>query len=547
MAKENMINEGDSSSTLKPSMTRISSLLQYLNSGLYGKEEAIRLSLLSAIAGESIFFMGPPGTAKSMISRRIATAFSDIDENNYFEYLMNEFSTPDEICGPVSLKNLQEDKYIRLTQGYLPTAKIAFLDEIWKSGPAILNTLLTIINEKKFHNGENVEEVPLISLAAASNELPEKNRGLEALWDRFVIRVFVNPVENEDDFFKVVDSSSDQEQLDEKSILLKTCEVKNWQKQIDNIELSEQAKNVISAIRKELVIKNQDDAHKDDEQYYVSDRRWKKIVHILKTSAFLNNRQAVDLMDCSLIEYSIWNTDKQHKEVATILAPILKQNDITYETEIEDIEEQINKFAEYVEATFFVMQKESPKKYKMADCNLAYKIVNPQRIQSYKNTVITPEFICPTYKHPNYIQTGAYYDVNRNKIGGCDYYIADDSFKIDGNIVTWKDGYRKEKHSFEIEIGVREKNEKIFSKADIYESIKLKTDNEYYKKILGVIDSEIEKVKKIKSDNDKSYRENLFANREKYIDGLNLKLDEVIKALEDKKVDLDKVRERYAE
>ena len=118
---------------------RIKDLLSYLKRDLYGKDEAVRLALLSAVAGESIFFLGLPGTAKSMISRRIAAAFSDFyrdgvpdtENGGYFEYLMNEFSTPDEICGPVDLSALNEkpSRYIRQTAGYLPSAKVAFLDE----------------------------------------------------------------------------------------------------------------------------------------------------------------------------------------------------------------------------------------------------------------------------------------------------------------------------------------------------------------------------------------------------------------------------------
>ena len=104
--------------TEKKNHDRIDHLLRFLNSGLYGKEEAVRLALLSAVAGESIFFLGPPGTAKSMISRRIKDAFKD--ETTYFEYLLNEFSTPDEICGPVSLKGLEDDEYKRITKGCLP-------------------------------------------------------------------------------------------------------------------------------------------------------------------------------------------------------------------------------------------------------------------------------------------------------------------------------------------------------------------------------------------------------------------------------------------
>ena len=359
--------------------SKIKALLAYLNQNLYGKKEAVRLALLSAVANESIFFMGPPGTAKSMISRRIAAAFSDFykkgedgklkfttEDGGYFEYLMNEFSTPDEICGPIDLSALNEkpSRYVRQTKGYLPSANVAFLDEIWKSGPAILNTLLTIINEKKFHNGSKVENVPLVSLAAASNELPEKNRGLEALWDRFVLRVFVNPVEKENDFFKVVDDENKDfaPTAEQAKSLLKIDDVASWQTEINKVVLSDEAKEVISAVRKELALLNKDENHKDGEAYYVSDRRWKKIVHILKTSAFLNGRDAVDLMDCSLIEYAIWNTDKQHDEVGGIIEKILKQFGISFDNDTQKIEADIKAFDKYVDKQFYIKSNNKLKK-----------------------------------------------------------------------------------------------------------------------------------------------------------------------------------------
>ena len=537
---------------------RIEKLLAILKQGLYEKDEAIRLALLTAISGESIFFLGAPGCAKSMIARRIVQAFKSDEKEGlkYFEYLMNQFSTPEDIFGNISLKALNgegesgKEEHKRLTEGFLPQADIAFLDEIWKASPAIQNTLLTIINERKFHNGGKVEDVPLKALFAASNELPTKNEGLEALYDRFILRLVVDFIQNEDSFFDMIDDSNSTDFIiseNDENLLISNEDLENWRKQIDKVKLSDAARAVISAIRKELTLQNEslsEEEKSNGELFEVGDRRWKKIAHILKTSAFLNDRNEVDLMDCSLIENCIWGTEKQQKKAREIVEKCIKQNGLDCDTAIEDIQEQIEEFDEYINTNFYV-NKAKPKEYKMKDGNIAYKIKKIKDIYSYNE--ITPYYLCPSYNHPGYNRTGAYYDDNKEIIGDFDYYFREDSFQINDNKVTWIDGYREEAYAVSIEMTDDDelvKDSKVFDTPDLLELRQSKADTEKYTPIKSFIDSELKKLDDFASEKTAPYKANLFANQE-YCDVIMNAVTEAKKALQDTQVELDKERNYY--
>ena len=540
---------------------RIEKLLEVLGSGLYEKETAVKLGLLTALAGESMFMLGAPGCAKSMITRRIKEAFLADDKEGvkYFETLLNQFTTPEEVFGNISLRALngedengnktKKEEYKRLTEGMLPEADIAFLDEIWKAGPAILNTLLTIVNERKFHNGNKVMDVPLKALFAASNELPAKGKGLEALYDRFIIRFPVDFIKNEEDFFEMIDQPAHEKfklSEEQKKLLISNKELKEWAKEIDKVSISEVSRAVISAIRKEMTLLNDsmsEEGIRNGERFEVGDRRWKKIAHILKTSAFLNDRTEVDLMDCSLIENCIWGTEKQQKKVREIVEKCLRDNGIPCDSAIEDIQEQIEEFTAKVDEEWFEL---SPKLYEMQDGIKAYKIVNPKQVSFADHTVL-PAFVSKDYKWTDYTDRyGMLYDINGSRLGP-NYNFAFSDFKLNSNNVTWTDWWRYRNyndssavHTFEIEI---DNIEKGFS--DIaHSTLQKKFSKENYTPISTYIKTEIEKLKEQKERDAIPFKANLFADQS-YNISITSKIDDSIKDLEDKQIELDKQKDRY--
>jgi MoxR-like ATPase len=172
------------------------------------KQEVIDLMTLAAIAQEPLLLVGPPGTAKSDLVLKFKDALGVADED-YFEYMLTRFTEPSEIIGAIDIAKLRDGSYIRRKQGKLPTARVAFLDEIFKSNSAILNILLTIINEKKFYQDGVPESVPLRILFAATNEIPEQGE-LAALKDRFVLKVMSRSVADEH-FQELIDAGLQSE------------------------------------------------------------------------------------------------------------------------------------------------------------------------------------------------------------------------------------------------------------------------------------------------------------------------------------------------
>mmetsp|Transcript_14974 Transcript_14974/g.45194 ORF Transcript_14974/g.45194 Transcript_14974/m.45194 type:complete len:585 (-) Transcript_14974:822-2576(-) len=302
---------------------RMSKAVAACQQGLIERDVEVRLMLLAALSGEHILFIGPPGTAKSELGRRLSRLYN----GPFFERLLTRFSVPEELFGPLSMQALEEDRYVRQTEGYLPTGSVAFIDEIFKANSAILNTLLTILNERLFDNGTERITVPLICLVGASNELPESEE-LDALYDRFLVRREVKQVSAAGlyDLLRTADTSpnaaptaSDGTEAGaaqpgvpstsgappaQTALVTRDDFINIRLRAAQEVTVPDTVLDVVADLREMLQTTM-------EPPVYVSDRRLVKAIALLKVSAYTNGRREVSIEDCLLLQHLMWQTPKE--------------------------------------------------------------------------------------------------------------------------------------------------------------------------------------------------------------------------------------------
>jgi len=268
---------------------QLKAIIDTLEQGLIERSQCVRLCLLSALAGEHSLLIGPPGTAKSELARRLHAVFRDA---RYFERLLTRFSVPEELFGPLSIKALEEDRYERHTDGFLPDASIAFIDEVFKANSAILNALLTLLNEREFDNGAGRQRCPLISAIGATNDVPEDEVG-EAFFDRFLVRLPVAAVSDEN-FGALLDAGRGRDwQAPGPELSLDADYLAGLAGEAAAVAVPEEFVAVLAELRR----------HCAELPIHVSDRRWVKIVWLLRVAAASEGRPAVTLWDLLLLPW----------------------------------------------------------------------------------------------------------------------------------------------------------------------------------------------------------------------------------------------------
>jgi MoxR-like ATPase len=278
---------------------------QELRQHFIERDELIDGVLAAVLARHHVLMLGPPGTAKSMLARDVC---SRLGGGQFFQWLLTKFTTPEELFGPASLAALEAGRYERVTTGKLPEAHIAFLDEVFKANSAILNALLTVLNERQFHQGSGVLDVPLLCLLAASNELPDEDE-LAALYDRFLLRFTVGYVEQEYRFMGLLRLEPTPSQ----TAPLTLDELRQLQQAVPDVAIADGLLRDIVDIRRQL----------NHDGVVASDRRYQQALAVLRASALLAGRSQVEPGDLSWLRHILWNDPEEQSKVAAALTKVL--------------------------------------------------------------------------------------------------------------------------------------------------------------------------------------------------------------------------------
>lgn len=271
-----------------------------LGARLIERSDSIRAAMVCMLAKQHMTTLGAPGAAKSMLINETAARFG----LSKFPWLMSKFTTPEELFGPISVVGLKNDQYRRITTGKLPEAQLVFLDEPFKASSAILNTLLTAMNEREFDNGGPRMQIPLITLMGASNEMPQ-GEDLAAIWDRFALRMTVGYV-SDSNFNRMLRIGVCKTPI----VTMSEAELLAAQALAQNLLVPDSIYDALGQLRKDLSAKG----------IIASDRRWKWMPSIMQGHALMEGKLSVDEDDLIMLKHAMWNKPEEEKDIARIAA-----------------------------------------------------------------------------------------------------------------------------------------------------------------------------------------------------------------------------------
>jgi len=345
----NNTDKTNSIGLLQGAQAKMNAIAVEMNNIFVERDELIKIMQLAIITGTNLLMLGPPGTAKSAITYEMCER---IDNSNYFQWMLNKTSDPSEILGPFSVREMENDKFMRITTGKLPEAHIAFIDEIYKSNAPTLNALLTIMNEHFFYNDGRPIPVPLISMFGASNEPPE-SEDLNAMHDRFIFRMNLNYIKDAGNKKRMhsnyVDGRAGFLNLASKATITLE-ELLCMQDATKGIRVSKDIINKFIRLISDL----------ERQAISVSDRRQNECFKVMQGSAVLAGRKSVELDDFSALTYVLWEKEEHIAIIESLILKMvnpyddrfkaLKDNFTQIKTSIEAVNDSAQKSKKAIES-----------------------------------------------------------------------------------------------------------------------------------------------------------------------------------------------------
>jgi MoxR-like ATPase len=294
--------------------SRFLRLLSVLRGMVVEKEDEILCLAVALLARENVLILGKPGAAKTMLAKLFCYAISDA---TWFYYLLSKTTEPNEIFGPVNPAKFRDGEFVRITKGMAPEAHLLFLDEVFKGNSSINNAMLTLINEHQFQNGtDGMVDCPTEMVVGCSNELPEDEKALAAFYDRFPIRKWSGYITSQDRFKTfLMSEKADKGKIDKDGCKLSLRQLHELQDATQDIAVYEPVIDVLIQIKKALL---NDRAL----QLEVSDRKWEKLVSILRAHAYIHGRDEVTEDDLMFLPHCLWNKPDQLPQIAKVVSEI---------------------------------------------------------------------------------------------------------------------------------------------------------------------------------------------------------------------------------
>lgn len=288
---------------LPDALARFRAVEADMNRAFCERGNEVRSLMTALVSGEHVLLLGPPGTAKSALSQAF---FAATVGGSFFQVLMTKYTVPEEVFGPISLSGLEHDRYERVTNGYLPAATAGFLDEVFKANSSILNSLLTILNERAFDNGGLRHSVDLEMVVGASNELPTDD-ALGALYDRFVLRHWVEPIKARSNAKALLMGRG----APTVTARLQPGDLAVIREAAAQVQVTDDVADAILDLKDGLA---------REAGIVCSDRRWRKMVELVCARAALRGAKATIKADLMVLADAIWRTPEERPTVAATVA-----------------------------------------------------------------------------------------------------------------------------------------------------------------------------------------------------------------------------------